>query len=461
MAIGFLFELQVFLTYLFPWWPDLFAWRTGLTGETTSAQGCVCIAKGDPLGSILVHWGGYTKNLLPFAIYYLAPLAITFTVTIITLFTFIADQIAFAMGYYTGIFQMGGSCRISGSAGITTSYGCGPPFYWAFTSNIGGMLAIAVMIIFSSRKYLVETIRAARGDKSLAIEANEAFSYRTIYILLGASFVLVLAFLLSAGLSMGSAFMVLIVGGMTNTLAGTYILGLSGCAVMQERATGASAWPLHVIWPTSPNTYSTDWLMSNFFIQSGANHMTHGLQTGAYVTIQGLSLGSMTKVGARSLFLLIGVMTLIAVPIANMTRVWIVNLLGTGRVPIWGGCSVSDWCFGSFETYNSAPAMTTLFGTGVAGFLIVMVLFILHARFVWWPIHPVGFLLATAISPMWMREWDAFMGAWIFKTITLRIGGSKAYSNYGVPIAAGIIGGIVLASFVAYLIGIVKFFVPF
>jgi len=43
----------------------------------------------------------------------------------------------------------------------------------------------------------------------------------------------------------------------------------------------------------------------------------------------------------------------------------------------------------------------------------------------------------------------------------LRVGGSKAYNNYGVPIAAGIVGGIVFASLIAYIIGIVKFFVPF
>ncbi len=459
--IGLAFEMQVLLTNLFMWWPDLFAWRVGLTGESTSAPGCVCIGVGDPLGSVLVRWGGYTKNLLPFAIYYLAPLSVTFTVTVITLFLFIADQIAFVMGYYTGIFQMGGACRILGWGGITASYGMGPPFYWIFTTNIGGTLAMAAMIVFHSRQYLAETFRVAmRGGGSSEIEAREAFSYRTIYTMLGVSIILVLAFLFSAGLSVGTALAVLIVQGIINTLAAVYVVGLAGSAYIHERAMWPS-WPLRFIWPTAPEQYTTDWLMSHVFMHSGLNHITHGTQTGGYLTMQGLSLASYTKTSTKSLFILMALATLIAVPITHATRVWVVNNWGTGRVPIWGSCTVGEWCDNDFETYDSAPAASIQFGAGAVGFAIVTVLSLLHSRFVWWPIHPVGFLLATAVAPTWMREWNAFVGAWIFKAVTLRVGGSKAYNNYGVPIAAGIVGGIVFASLIAYIIGIVKFFVPF
>lgn len=460
LAIGLIFELQVMFTNLFAWWPDLFAWRTGLSGETTSFVGCVCIQIGDPLGSILVRWGGYTKNLLPMAIYYLAPLSVSFTVTIVTLFMFIADQIAYYMGYYTGIFQMGGGCRILGWGGMTTSYGMGPPFYWIFTTMIGGTLAMSTMIIFHSRSYLMETIRAARGRGSPGMEANEAFSYRTIYIMIGASIVLMLAFLFSAGLSVGTALAIVIVQGIINTLAGVYVMGLSGSAYLHERALWPS-WPLRLTWPSAPQAYTTDWIMSHVFMHTGLNHITHGTQTGAYLTMQGLSLSGYAKTNTRNLFVLMAVATLIAVPLANITRVWIINVLGTGRSPIWGGCTVGEWCDNDLSTYDSAPPAMTQFSTGAVGFIIVTALSLLHARFVWWPIHPVGFILATAVAPTWMREWNAFVIAWVAKALTLRIGGSKAYGNYGVPIASGIIGGIILTSFIAYIIGIVKFFIPF
>jgi len=460
IVIGLIFEMQVLFTYLWPWWPDLLAWRTGLTGETTSAVGCVCISASDPLGSVLVRWGGYTKNLLPFAIYYLAPLSVSFTVTIVTLFMFIADQVAYTMGYYTGIFSNGGGCRILGWAGFESSYGMGPPFYWIFTTMIGGTLAMATMIIFHSRTYLADTIKAAMQGGSRETESREAFSYRTIYMMLGGSIIFLLAFLFSAGLSIGTALSVVIVQGIINTLAGVYVVGLSGSAYLHERALWPS-WPLRIIWPTAPDTYSTDWLMSHFFMHSGLNHITHGTQTGAYLTMQGLSLSNYARTSTRSMFLLLTMATLIAVPVTMMTRIWVVNMWGTGRVPIWGSCAVNEWCDNGFPRYAQAPPATTQFTAGAAGFAVVTILSLLHTRFVWFPIHPVGFILATAVAPTWMREWNAFVGAWVAKALTLRIGGSKTYSTYGVPIASGIIGGIIFASFIAYIIGMVKFFVPF
>jgi hypothetical protein len=382
-------------------------------------------------------------------------------VTIMTLFMFIADQIAYYMGYYTGIFANGGGCRILGWAGFETSYGMGPPFYWIFTTMIGGTLAMTTMIIYHSRRYLADTIRAAmRSGQRSDMEVNEAFSYRTIYLMLAGSIIFTLAFLFSAGLSVGTALSVLIVNGIINTVSAVYVMGLSGGAYLHERALWPS-WPLRFIWPTAPETYTTDWLMSHFFMHSGLNHITHGIQTGAYVTMQGLSLSNYAKTSTKNMFLLLTMATVIAVPVTMMTRIWVVNMWGAGRVPIWGSCAINDWCDNGFARYGQAPPATTQFMAGAVGFAIVVILSLLHTRFVWWPINPVGFILATSVATTWMREWNAFVGAWVAKAITLRVGGSKAYSNYGIPVASGIIAGIVFASLIAYIIGIVKFFIPF
>jgi hypothetical protein len=79
----------------------------------------------------------------------------------------------------------------------------------------------------------------------------------------------------------------------------------------------------------------------------------------------------------------------------------------------------------------------------------------------WWPISPIGFIIAGGYSTLWDGSWDAFLGAWIAKYLTLRIGGSKAYEQYGVSIAGGLVAGITLGSFLAYFVGMAKFFVPF
>jgi hypothetical protein len=57
--------------------------------------------------------------------------------------------------------------------------------------------------------------------------------------------------------------------------------------------------------------------------------------------------------------------------------------------------------------------------------------------------------------------WNAFLGAWIVKTIVLRVGGSRLYENYGVPVVGGILTGVVTTIFVGSIALAVKFFIPF
>lgn len=51
--------------------------------------------------------------------------------------------------------------------------------------------------------------------------------------------------------------------------------------------------------------------------------------------------------------------------------------------------------------------------------------------------------------------------AWILKMLTLRIGGSKAYEEFGAPLASGYIAGHMLALIPGIILGRVRFFIPF
>ncbi|RLI28315.1 hypothetical protein DRO58_02415, partial [Candidatus Bathyarchaeota archaeon] len=443
-VVALLFELQVFSTYLFPWWPDLLAWR-GTAVDSTSPQGCVCIYPNDPIESALVWWPGYTKNLLPFLVYYLAPLNVTFTVWVFFILMVILAQIAYIMGYYTGVFETGSFCRMEGLAGFHMSPLFGPPYYWIFQGMIGGTLAVTVMMMFHARSYLAETIRLAmRGGRSPE-EANEPFTYRQIYTFIILSAIILLAFCFSAGLSIGTSLAVLIVLGFVNTVAAAYVLGLSGCGYLHNIPYWPS-WPLRFIWPTAPQNYSTDWVMSNIFFNMGINHATHGPTTGAYLTIQNLKMSGMAKMNLKDTFILTSIAAIIAIFVANSTRVWVVNLLGVNRVPVWGSCSVTNYCFGApnLETYNEVAPLEVQLSAAGAGFIITVILSLLNARFIWWPLHPIGFVIATSMGFNMMREWNAMLGAWIAKFLTLRVGGSRAYEEYGVPFVSGGIAGYAL-----------------
>jgi len=51
--------------------------------------------------------------------------------------------------------------------------------------------------------------------------------------------------------------------------------------------------------------------------------------------------------------------------------------------------------------------------------------------------------------------------AWVLKTLTLRIGGSKAYEEIGSPIAGGVIAGCMAFILIGGLMGVTRFFVQF
>jgi hypothetical protein len=459
--VALIYEIQITCTYVFPWWPDILAWRGTATSET-SPQGCVCVYASDPIESTLVWWPRYTKNVLPFLVYYIVPLEILLSIVIIFVVEIVLAQIAYYMGYYSGVFNMSSSCRVRAWGGYAISPVYGPPYYWGWVSMIGGTLAIAIMIMLHARSYLAETIRLAiRGGKSPE-EAREPFTYRQIYMFIIMSAIILLAFCLSAGLSIGTALVVLVFSGFIYTMAGIYVLGLTGCGYIYDRGIWPG-WPLRFIWPHSPGSYTTDWLMSHIFIHTGLNYLTHGTQSGAYLTLQNFWIGGASRLNLRDVFLLTTITSVVAIAVGLITRVWIVNLLGTGRVPIWGECSITHWCDNSFHRYDVlAPPADLQFSAGAAGFLITMALFLLRTRFLWWPLHPIGFVIATATFPLGgMGEWNAFLGAWIAKFLTLRIGGSKAYEEYGIPFVSGGIAGYALANLIAYLIGTVKFFIPF
>jgi len=57
--------------------------------------------------------------------------------------------------------------------------------------------------------------------------------------------------------------------------------------------------------------------------------------------------------------------------------------------------------------------------------------------------------------------WLAFLVAWVLKILTLRLGGSRAYEEIGVPFAGGVLGGYAIVNFVFALIGVIRFFAPF
>ena len=85
-------------------------------------------------------------------------------------------------------------------------------------------------------------------------------------------------------------------------------------------------------------------------------------------------------------------------------------------------------------------------GMGITGFLMVM-----RTRFMWWPFHPIGYVIAETGSMTWL--WCPTFVGWLIKAVVLRYGGIGAFRR-GIPFFIGLILGDYVISSVWALLGL-------
>ncbi len=78
-----------------------------------------------------------------------------------------------------------------------------------------------------------------------------------------------------------------------------------------------------------------------------------------------------------------------------------------------------------------------------AGAVLTIGLSLLRARFLWWPLNPIGYIVANNFTMDWL--WCPTLIAWFCKTVTLRYGGVKGYRTV-LPFFLGLVVGDILLS---------------
>jgi len=85
---------------------------------------------------------------------------------------------------------------------------------------------------------------------------------------------------------------------------------------------------------------------------------------------------------------------------------------------------------------------------GITGFLLGM-----KMRFIWWPFHPIGYVLATGPGKL-VYIWCPVLVSWAIKFVILKYGGLRAYRR-AIPFFAGLILGDYIGSCSWSIMGIV------
>lgn len=449
VILGFIFVVPIFMARTFPWFPDIYSWRSICPSNAWH------LPENDPLGSSIVGLASIAVDPISIAIFFLAPLSVSFNVWFWTLTMFVLEQVAFYMGYYTGATSLSGSAKLCCTAGVATT----APFYWPIPSMLGGFLALTAMYIFLHRRYVLDTLRSAIRGQNQEIERNEAMSYRSMYIMMVVSFAACVASLMMLSINFMAALIIALTSCFSTWFALTLILGMAGFGASDNRMWGVGF--MRIVWP-DPSTAPTnlDYVMSHLWAQDGANVATYGFGNGFFTTTLSLKMASLTGTSNRNTFLVAATCWIVSVPVFMASSVWFANLYGT-RVLTWGNCAIQDMCESNPVAQASRPSGSIYLTYGAVGFIWTAILSFLHARFVWFPFEPIGFIIATSFSGQWNGVWSTFLVAWVAKTIVLRVGGSALYERLALPLVGGFIAGVALASTIGIVTGIIRFYVPF
>jgi hypothetical protein len=450
LVVGFIYQTLVFTALLFPWFPDVFGWRT-----QTCPGGWYYLTPDSPLAGI-IGFSNFNKNPLLISVAYLAPKTVLFSTVFWYIVFLILMQVAYTSGYYTSIPSLSGCGRIwCGSDTIPF----GEPYKWVLISNIGGVLSLVIFYMFTIRTYIMDTIRAALGKgPMLETERNEPMTYRNSYLMLFASFLLILAILHMSGVNLAAAFALIFIACIW-FLAGIRIYGLIG---FDARSGGLGMAMMKILYPPPAENPDRSWILSMYFAGTQASDAPqYGWGGTLFASMAAYRLANLTGVNNRNVFKLICITAILAPISAILGFLTIMYTFGQSKLhaPNVIQDTIQNYSWRAFSpNYPTTPPHIPyiLVGMAIVGFLTIM-----HARYVWFPLEPIGFLTATTSHTLLEGAWTMFTAAWILKELTLRIGGSKAYENYGVPTASGFFLGYVLAILLAGVVSLTRFFFPF
>jgi hypothetical protein len=457
MLVGLVVQIPIFMTFIFPWFPDIYSWKVN-----NCYFGATWITSDSPLAPIA---GLQTFNKWPpfIGLFYLVPIFVLRSFLLSFLIFIILTQIFYTMGYYTGVLDKAGC----GRNWCPPDPGQSPPIKWYAMSNIGGPIGLALWYMVMNRHYLFDTLRTAFGNRAgkAEQEEKEALSYRGAWALLFGSAIAIIA--LSSIVSSPESGTGWIAALIVPLVAIVWIFGARVYAytgfngVVYSGAGTAFVWSL---WPQQPMPITNEWFMNIFMERTLLTDGSYGYGwSGAFPAIfSSFKMADLTGTSNKKILKVIVVVLLVVPFFSLLSMVVVSHLFGASKFAEYsdmGSNVVMRFAFaGSHESW---PASAPYFYEVALGIILVGVLGLLHSRFLWFPIEPIGWLMSISEHTQLEGVWTSILIAYVAKTITLRVGGSKAYEDYGVPVASGLMIGTAIAILLGGFIGAVRFFMPF
>ncbi len=304
---------------------------------------------------------------------------------------------------------------------------------------LGALFFLVFSSFWNSREHLRDVFRKAfRGDESID-DSGELLSYRAATFGATGGFGLCLIWLTMAGMNLPTALvfllssLVIFIGlarivsqtglayGRATVCSPVFTVNTMGSAVVGPA--GLTALGLNFAWSADIRT---------FVMASAAT---------------GLKLAEVTRLESRRLFWAI----ILAI---------IITLCGSAYAVIelsyqYGGINLSGWQFNGLPSYtgnwisrnikNPEPVQFWHLGFTGIGALLMGILTFIKARFVGFPIHPIG--LTLGLTHPVFHVWFSVFIAWLCKALILKYGGAFLYTRLRPLFLGSVLGAFGSAGF--------------
>lgn len=437
--VGFILALIRTCTTFFPWFPDIYMWRSNTCGPGSHW----ITLPGTP-------WNlGLAKHSPLYALMMLIPVHYLFSIAFYGLVFEAALLASYNMGYYTGMADAG-FCGRTWCRDIA-------PYYTAPLNmgmvNLGVMLGVAVMVLLREWRHILTTLRMAFSGGGLT-NVEEPMSYRAAWTIFLASLILMVVFFIGSGLNPWLSFIITIVG--VATWLVTHELW-ARIGFSNEPANFSPALVRLLVWPTAtPAVTSTDPVLYSMITVQWAGHRPSVSWPTTMYTISGsYKMAKLTGTHPKTAVTVATTSLITAMIVAYIMQIALPGVYGRAASNAPTATSY-EWIINMQLNRPVPGAIVEGLPWMMIGFVFLVVVRYVSARFLWIP-DPIMAIIAWDYIGSLHGLVLAALICWIIKSIVLRIGGSSLYERLVVPFVGGFILGDILDVLLTDVAGLMMF----
>lgn len=314
-------------------------------------------------------------------------------------------------------------------------------FFSAFSINtissqnqiIGGDFVLIIFLLWMSRHHLWDVFRKAILGHKDVDDSNEPMSYRFAVLGMLAGSVGILIMCQYLGMSIKIAvFFIFLVWAM-----GTVVAWMVANAGMLLVNIGFTPFGFVTTFFGSRGIRAADLTLMAFDRTSIVCWSSESLMPYA---LQDFKLADLLDLKRRKVPPLMALSILVAIVVAFYGSLQFIYRQGAENLENWvyigvgrGVLQQADYAIQYPYGPNMNAIYTALGGAGFMAFLLFM-----RYRFLWWPLHPIGYVVGVTYAPHHL--WFSILTGWLIKVLILKLGGLGSYRRYR-PFFLGLIVG--------------------